>query len=140
MGKFLVRITIVFTSIYFLLSFLCAQYLGEDILSDSFLVLYEACVVVYCFSEGKYHCKHIKYTSLSILLCDTLTRLDNYINFFTIAEHNLIPVVILVLGLGTSVFSALHHFHKVTKLKQKREKLYGSNGTTTNNNNRIEYD
>lgn len=124
MGKFLVRITIVLTSIYFLLSFLCAQYLGEDILSDSFLVLFELCVVVYCFSEGKYHCKHMKYTALSIIICDTLTRLDNHINFLTIAEHNLIPVVILVSGMAISVFSALRHFYQVNKVKQNRKKLW----------------
>jgi hypothetical protein len=134
MGKFLVRITVSITTFYFLFCYYYAQFEGVDIMDDWYSILFLAIIVIYCYSEGRYHCRHLKHLSLALLLCDILTRLDNCINFLTIYEHNLIPIVILVLGLGTSVFSALHHFHKVTKLKQKREKLYGSNGIATNNN------
>lgn len=134
MGKFLVRITVLITTFYFLFCYYYAQFEGVDIMDDWYSILFLAIIVIYCYSEGRYHCRHLKHLSLALLLCDILTRLDNCINFLTIYEHNLIPIVILVLGLGTSVFSALHHFHKVTKLKQKREKLYGSNGIATNNN------
>lgn len=54
MGKFLVRVTIVFTSLYFLLSYLLAQFGGIDILKDGYSILFELCVVVYAYSEGKY--------------------------------------------------------------------------------------
>lgn len=134
MGKFLVRITVSITTFYFLFCYYYAQFEGVDIMDDWYSILFLAIIVIYCYSEGRYHCRHLKHLSLALLLCDILTRLDNCINFLTIYEHNLIPIVILVLGLGTSAFSALHHFHKVTKLKQKREKLYGSNGIATNNN------
>lgn len=92
MGKFIVRITIVFTSLYILLSYLVAQICGIDILKDGYSILFELCVVVYAYSEGKYHCKHIKHTALAILLSDTITRLDNTYNFLSVIEHNLIPI------------------------------------------------
>jgi hypothetical protein len=119
MGKFLVRVTIVFTSLYLLLSYLLAQLGGIDILKDGYSILFELCVVVYAYSEGKYHCKHIKHTALAILLSDTLTRLDNTYNFLSVNEHNLIPIVILAVGMSVSIISALHHFYRVIKLRKQ---------------------
>lgn len=119
MGKFLVRVTIVFTSLYLLLSYLLAQLGGVDILKDGYSILFELCVVVYAYSEGQYHCKHIKHTALAILLSDTLTRLDNTYNFLSVNEHNLIPIVILAVGMSVSIISALHHFYRVIKLRKQ---------------------
>lgn len=120
MGKFLVRLTIVITTIYFLYSYYIAQFYGIDILSDNFLVLFELCVLVYTFGEGRYHCKYIKHTALGIILSDILTRLDNEFDFLTVTAHNLIPIVIIVICITFSICSALHHFYKVRKLKRKR--------------------
>ena len=125
MGKFLVRITIVFVGLYFLLSNLIAQILGIDIVHDFYVLLFELCVVVYTYSEGKYHCKHIKHTALAILLSDTITRLDNTYNFLSVNEHNFIPIVIMFAGLAISITSALVHFNKVLRLKKQR--VYGNN-------------
>lgn len=122
MGKFLVRMTIIFTSVYFLIAFVYAQYYGIDILNDYHSVVFELCVVVYCYSEGKYHCRFLKYTALSILCVDLLSRLDNSLNFLTVSEHNLIPISILALGMGTSTTLAIRHFYKVLKLKNERRK------------------
>lgn len=119
MGKFLVRITIVFVSLYFIISHIVAQCLGLDIVHDFYVLLFELCVVVYAYSEGKYHCKHIKHTALAILLSDTLTRLDNTYNFLSVNEHNLIPIVILAVGMSVSIISALHHFYRVIKLRKQ---------------------
>lgn len=140
MAKFITRLTVIFVSLYFLVAHLCAYHFGIDILYNSYILLFELCVVCYTFLHGSYHCRYIRWTAGGIFICDSLNHLDYYLNLFTANELFAASLVILVLGLGTSVFSALHHFHKVTKLKQKRDKLYGSNGTTTNNNNRIEHD
>lgn len=59
MGKVLVRITVVMVSLYLALCYLIAQLYGEDILDDWYSVLFEMIVVVYCFSEGKYHCRYL---------------------------------------------------------------------------------
>lgn len=120
MAKFLVRITIAFVATYFILAYLSAQFLGIDILIETYVVLFELCVVVYTFSEGKYHCKYMKYTALSILLADTLTRFDYLFNFMSVTAHNLIPIGILAIGIGTSITKAIMHFVRVVKLKNKR--------------------
>lgn len=120
MAKFLVRITVLIVAIYFVLQFIFAQFLGINIASNIYIPLFELCVVVYTFSEGKYHCKYMKYTALSILLADTLTRLDYIFDFMSVSAHNLIPIGILALGIGTSITKAIMHFVRVMKLKKKK--------------------
>lgn len=117
MGKFIVRMSIIMVAIYLILSCILAQFCGIDILTNAYTLLFELCVVVYTFSEGKYHCKYMKYTALSILLADTLTRLDYMFDFMSITAHNLIPIGILAIGIGTSITKAFIHFYRVLKLK-----------------------
>lgn len=122
MGKFFVRCTVVFVSIYMLIAFLLANFCGVDILTQTYVLLFEVCVVIYCFCEGKYHCKYIRYTALSILLSDTITRLDYLFDFLSVEEHNLIPAFILAFGMLTSITLALRHFYLVMKLKNELRK------------------
>lgn len=117
MNKFLVRITIALVALYFMLMFILAQFFGVNIATNMYILLFELCVVVYTFSEGKYHCKYMKYTALSILLADTLTRLDYMFDFMSVTAHNLIPIGILAIGIGTSITKAFIHFYRVIKLK-----------------------
>lgn len=117
MGKFIVRMSIIMVAIYLILSCILAQFCGIDILTNAYTLLFELCVVVYTFSEGKYHCKYMKYTALSILLADTLTRLDYMFDFMSVTAHNLIPIAILAIGIGTSITKAFIHFYRVIKLK-----------------------
>lgn len=122
MSKFLVRITIILITLYFLLSYTVAQLFGINIFDDHYVLLLELITVVYTFSEGKYHCKYMKYTALSILLADTLTRLDYMFDFMSVTAHNLIPIAILAVGIGTSVTKAFIHFYRVLKLKYYGDK------------------
>lgn len=124
MGKVVVRLTIVFIAIYFVVAFAIASIFGIDILNDYHSIPFELCVVVYCFSEGKYHCQYLKFTALAILFCDTLSRLDNSFNFLSVSAHNLVPITILALGIGTSITLALRHFYKVNQLRNKRNKQW----------------
>lgn len=117
MGKFLVRFSVLLIAIYFIIAFIVAQTLAVNIFDDHYVVLLELITVVYTFSEGKYHCKYMKYTALSILLADTLTRLDYMFDFMSVTAHNLIPIAILAIGIGTSVTKAFIHFYRVIKLK-----------------------
>lgn len=124
MGKALVRLTIIGTAIYFALSYLFAQFLGIDILLPWYNIPFELCVVVYAFSEGKYHCKYIKYTALAILVSDIITQLDNSLNFLSIELHNIIPLTLIILGVATGCILAIRHFILVRKLnKRKHGKL-----------------
>lgn len=120
MGKFLVRFSVLLIAIYFIIAFIVAQTLAVNIFDDHYVVLLELITVVYTFSEGKYHCKYMKYTALSILLADTLTRLDYMFDFMSVTAHNLIPIGILAVGIGTSITKAFIHFYRVLKLKYYR--------------------
>lgn len=120
MGKFLVRISVLLVAIYFIFAFYTTYTTGIDNFHNNYILLFEAIVVVYCYSEGKYHCKYMKYTALSILISDTLTRLDYLYDFMSVSLHNLIPVTIICFGLGFSVVKALIHFYKVMSLKWKK--------------------
>ena len=121
MGKFLVRITIISTSIYFIICHLVAQFYGVDMLSDWYIVPFMLIVVIYSYAEGKYHCKHIKHLALAIFVTDFLVRLDNSYNFLTVNELFLISFVILLLGFVISTYSAVNHFRKVNKIKRMRK-------------------
>lgn len=130
MGKFAVRITIILTSIYFVLSCLCAQILCIDIMDDWYIVMFELCVAIYCFSEGKYHCKYIKYLSVVILASDALMRLDNSLDFLSVNTHNLIPIWLFVIGITITLVKAISHFIKVRRLLNGRHNTYQESGST----------
>lgn len=124
MGKFIVRFTIVAVAIYFTLSYIFAQFLGVDIMTAYYVLLFELCMTVYCFSEGKYHCKYMKSTMLSIFFADAITLLDNDLDFLTVEAHNLIPIAILALGITVSIALALNHFRRVYELKRAKKTRY----------------
>lgn len=121
MGKGLVRIFVILVAIYFIVSYLVGQILGLNIFNSLYILLFELIVVVYCYSEGQYHCRFMKYTALAILISDTLTRLDYMFNFLSVTAHNVIPLIIMVIGITTSLTKAFKHFHRVNKIKNGRK-------------------
>lgn len=137
MGKFIVRLAIIGVAIYLIVAYLLAQFMGVDILTNTHTLAFELCVVIYSYSEGKYHCKFIKHTMLAIFISECVSRLNYEFGF--IQETNIanyIPAIILALGIGVSLTQALIHFHKVNKLKKirnerRKETLIGNqeNGT-----------
>lgn len=126
MGKFLVRITIISVALYFMLAYYMAQFYGIDILYNTYTLLFELCVVVYSFSEGKYHCRFIKWTMLSIFISDIISHLDYYYNFISLGVYNYLLSFILFAGFGTSCILAIRHFYQVIQLKKKLNAHKGS--------------
>lgn len=125
MGKFLVRMIVIFVAIHFIFAGIVAQFYGIDILTGNHVILFEGITVVYTFEHGKYHCRFMRWTMLSIFTSEVISRLDYSFNFLTVDEHNYAIVVILLIGIGTSVTKALLHFNKVNKVRRNREKLWG---------------
>lgn len=119
MGKFLVRITTILVAIYFLVCYILAQFWGIDVLDYTYTLLFELIVVIYSFSEGKYHCKFLKTTMLGIFLADLVTRIDYHFDFLSIVAHNMIPITFIMSGIIMSANLAISHFIKVRKLKRK---------------------
>lgn len=117
-GKGFVRLTIIVMAVSLLTSFIVAQVFGIDIMTHVYVIMPEWCVVIYCFSEGKYHCKYMKYTAFGVAFADTLTRLDYVFDFLSVRAHNLIPIWIIGICIIISFYKAIKHFIRVRKLKR----------------------
>lgn len=124
MAKFVTRLTVILVSLYFLVAHFFAYYFGIDILYNSYILLFELCVVCYTFMHGAYHCKYMRWTAASIFVCDSTNHADYYLNLFTATELFYVSLVLLLLGLSATTFSALRHFYKVKQLKAIRNKLW----------------
>lgn len=120
MDRFLTRLTIILVSLYFLISYIIAQVTGIDILRYSYILLFESCVVAFTFCSGKYHCKYIRWTALSILICDLISHTDYYFDYIPVDMFNILLAAIMAMGLGTSATLSIRHFYLVSKLKKHR--------------------
>lgn len=121
MGKFLVRITVFIVSMYILVAYYIAQFSGVDILRNTYILLFELCVLVSMFESGNYHCKYMRWTMLGVFLCDCISHIDYYYDIFNVTLHNLLPLAILGISITTTLTLAIRHFYRVNKLKQKRK-------------------
>lgn len=118
-SKFFTRISVVLVSLYSIISYIAAILFSIDILYNFYIILFELCIVCYTFESGKYHCRFIRWTALSILVCDIISHTDYHFDYISPSIYNLIPLTILFLGITTSLTLALNHFYKVSKLKRK---------------------
>ena len=121
MDKIITRVTIILVSLYFIVSLTLAELCATDILRDSYLLLYELCIVVYTFNGGRYHCRYIRWTALSILICDTISHADYYFDFISVEYYNLFLLSIMMVGVATSLYKSITHFIKVRKWKRKKK-------------------
>lgn len=122
MDKFLTRMTIVIVTLYFFIAYAFAQF-GIDILTNSYVLLFELCVVAYTFCSGKFHCQYIRWTALGLFVIDVLNHSDYYFNYIPVSVFNIIPIAILSLSIGITLSLAIYHFYKVTKIKNKKGKM-----------------
>lgn len=122
-AKFLVRATIIFTALYFMITYILAQIFGFIFFNDLYIVLMELCLCVFCTVQGNYHCKYIRYTSYGILTSDTITRLDDKFDFLSVDAHNIIPAFILFSCMFLSSYLSIRHFVKSTNLNNKKKHI-----------------
>ena len=122
--KFLVRITIILTALYFMLTYILAQFFGIAYFNDFYVVLLELCLCVFCSVQGNYHCKYIRYTAWGLFVSDMLTRLDNEYDFLSVEAHNLIPACIIFSCILLSSYLAISHFIRSTKINNKKKSRY----------------
>lgn len=109
LSKMLVRISVIFTSIYFVLIAILALLYGENYFNDTYIVL----------------SKNLRYTCYGIFIFDGSTRLDNIIDFIPLGIWYFIPILILVASMLTSIVLSIRHFIKVRRIK-KQKKSYGN--------------
>lgn len=119
MDRLLIRLVVIITFVYFLAVYISAWFCIEWF-DDSYILLYEYCVCTVMSSQGKYHCRYMRFTAYGVAVADTITRTDNAYNYLAVDVAILLPISLMVLSLFASFVLALRHYYKVKQLKRKK--------------------
>lgn len=125
MGRLFVRMTIILTSLYMMISYILSHFFDKDIIGDWYVILYEIVIIIYCFSEGKFHCKYVKFLAFSNLMCDTAMRFDRYTMVIETERHDFIPFGALAFGLMFCAIMSILHFSGKNNIKKHKDNDYG---------------
>ena len=127
MDKLLVRLFVVFTTLYFLCTYIMAWY-GVECFSDAYIVMAELAICVVMSSQGKYHCKYMKFTAYGLTASDSVTRIDNAFDILGVEASIILPLSLVMCSVTISFVLALRHYYRVLKLKSKHRQLPTLNG------------
>jgi len=117
--KFLVRLTVIFTALYFTIVYALAWY-GIEFFNDAYIVLFELCVCSFISVQGKYHCKYIKYTAWNLSASDALSRIDYAYDIFSTDAVIILSTTFICLAWFIPLVLALRHYYKIRKLVRSR--------------------
>lgn len=119
MSKFALRLTILIVSVYMITCYIVALASNINLWSHTYTVLLEFCLCLCISSQGKYHCKYMKWTLYGVTLADALTSLDELFDFIPYNFIAFAPAIIIAIGLLTTTTLAIRHYHRVRKLKRQ---------------------
>ena len=122
MDKLLVRLFVVFTTLYFLCTYIMAWY-GVECFSDAYIVMAELAICVVMSSHGKYHCKHMKFTAYGLTASDSVTRIDNAFDILGVEASIILPLSLVMCPVTISFVLALRHYYRVLKLKSNKHEI-----------------
>ena len=122
MDKLLVRLFVVFTTLYFLCTYTMAWY-GVECFSDSYIVMAELAICVLMSSQGKYHCKYMRFTAYGLTASDSVTRIDNAFDILGVEASIILPLSLVMCSVTISFVLALRHYYRVLKLKSKNHDI-----------------
>ena len=122
MDKLLVRLFVVFTTLYFLCTYIMAWY-GIECFSDTYIVIAEIIICMVMSSQGKYHCEYMRITAYGLTASDSITRIDSAYNILSVDAAIVIPLSIIMLSVLISFVMALVHYYRVLKLKSKQDDI-----------------
>ena len=122
MGKLLVRLFVVFTALYFIHTYIMAWF-GVEYFSDAYIVMAELAICVVMSSQGKYHCKYMKFTAYGLTASDSVTRIDNAYDILSVDAAIVLPLSIIMCSISVSLVLALIHYYRVFKLKYKKNDI-----------------
>lgn len=123
MEKLILRVTALYTFIYFIYTYIMALF-GQECFNDLYIILFEVTLCVVMSTQGRYHCRYMKYTAYGIVSSDTFTRIDNEYDLVSYDIAVLLPISLVVLGVATTFLMSLRHFHKVKQLKRRKDELH----------------
>lgn len=118
MDKLFIRITIILVSIYMIICYVAAVIWGVNLWDHIYVILFEICVCICISAQGSYHCKYLRWTAYGLTISDTFVCLDNIFDIIPTNAIVFIPLVIITLGLTTTLTLSLNHYVKVRKLRK----------------------
>ena len=118
MSKLFIRITIITVALYVVMCYIIAAFLGINIWSQTYYLLFEICTCLCISKQGVYHCKFIKYTAYGILISDALVCANSIFDFLPINWTVYLPPSIISIGLLVTTVLSINHFIKVQRLKK----------------------
>ena len=122
MDKLLVRLFVVFTTLYFLCTYTMAWY-GVECFSDAYIVMAELSICVVMSSHGKYHCKYMRITAYGLTASDSVTRIDNAYDILSVDSAIVLPLSLIMCSVTISFVLALRHYYMVLKIKFKKHEI-----------------
>ena len=122
MDKLLVRLFVVFTTLYFLCTYIMAWY-GVECFSDAYIVMAELAICVVMSSQGKYHCKYLRHTAYGLTASDSVTRIDNAYDILNVDAAIVLPLSLVMCSVAISFVLALRHYYRVLKLKSNKHEI-----------------
>ena len=122
MDKLLVRLFVVFTTLYFICTYTMAWY-GVECFSDAYIMIAEVAICIVMSSQGKYHCKYLKYTAYGLTASDCITRFDNAFDILSVDAAIVLPLSLIMCSVTISFVLALRHYYMVLKIKFKKHEI-----------------
>lgn len=122
MAKLTVRLFVVFTALYFVYTYIMAWY-GVECFSDAYIVMAELSICVVMSSQGKYHCKYMRFTAYGLTASDSVTRIDNAYDILSIDAAIVLSLSLVMCSVTISFVLALRHYYRVLKLKPKQHEI-----------------
>ena len=122
MDKLLVRLFVVFTTLYFLCTYTMAWF-GVECFSDAYIVMAELAICVVMSSHGKYHCKYMRFTAYGLTASDSVTRIDNAFDILGVESSIILPLSLIMCSVTISFVLALRHYYRLLKLKHKKYEI-----------------
>ena len=122
MDKLFVRLFVVFTALYLIHTYIMA-WLGLECFSDAYIVMAELAICVVMSSQGKYHCKYMKFTAYGLTASDSVTRIDNALDILSVDASIILPLSLVMSSVTISFVLALMHYYRVLKLKSNKNDI-----------------
>lgn len=122
MDKLFVRLFVVSTALYLIYTYIMAWF-GVECFSDAYIVIAELAICVVMSSQGKYHCKYMKFTAYGLTASDSVTRIDNSFDILGVEASIILPLSLIMCSVTISFVLALRHYYRVLKLKSKHHDI-----------------
>ena len=122
MDKLFVRLFVLFTALYLIHTYIMAWF-GVECFSDAYIVIAELAICVVMSSQGKYHCKYMKFTAYGLTASDSVTRIDNTFDILGVEVSIILPLSLVMCSVTISFVLALRHYCRVLKLKSKHHDI-----------------